>query len=206
MHQVDTELNTYHLKTYTFISCISIFYIYNGTVQKFWKYQRIWDLKSARKADIFKATSWLCEISGSHGGECEVQSLWDILPCYQIDVAIDLRRRQYIPEDSELQPVDWFYELTLRLWTAATKEHIVHTPDDKNWRAKWNDTDRGNPKNSEKNLSQCHSIHYKSHMDWPGREPVPLTAKKIYFIYFVTFIMSLFFFTQGRAADTVQAY
>jgi hypothetical protein len=36
---------------------------------------------------------------------------------------------------------------------------------------RWNDTDRGKAKNSEKNLSQCHSVHHKSHMDWPGREP-----------------------------------
>jgi hypothetical protein len=35
---------------------------------------------------------------------------------------------------------------------------------------RWNDTDRGKPKNSEKKLSQC---HHKSHMDWPGREPGP---------------------------------
>jgi hypothetical protein len=36
---------------------------------------------------------------------------------------------------------------------------------------RWNDIDRENPKNSEKNLSQCHLVHHKSHMDWPGREP-----------------------------------
>jgi hypothetical protein len=29
----------------------------------------------------------------------------------------------------------------------------------------WNEIDRGKPKNSEKNLSQCHCVHHKSHMD-----------------------------------------
>jgi hypothetical protein len=33
--------------------------------------------------------------------------------------------------------------------------------------------DRGKPKNSQKNLSQCHFVHHKSHMDWAGREPGP---------------------------------
>jgi hypothetical protein len=36
---------------------------------------------------------------------------------------------------------------------------------------RWNDIDRGKPKKSEKNLSQCHFIKHKSHMDWRGREP-----------------------------------
>jgi hypothetical protein len=29
---------------------------------------------------------------------------------------------------------------------------------------RWNDIDRGKPKNSEKNLSQCHFVHHKSNM------------------------------------------
>jgi hypothetical protein len=29
----------------------------------------------------------------------------------------------------------------------------------------WNETDRGKQKYSGKNLSQCHFVHHKSHMD-----------------------------------------
>jgi hypothetical protein len=29
----------------------------------------------------------------------------------------------------------------------------------------WNEIDRIKPKYSEKNLSQCHFVHHKSHMD-----------------------------------------
>jgi hypothetical protein len=32
---------------------------------------------------------------------------------------------------------------------------------------RWNEIDRGKPKYSEKNLSQCHFVYHKSHMDWP---------------------------------------
>jgi hypothetical protein len=38
---------------------------------------------------------------------------------------------------------------------------------------RWNDIDRGKLKKSEENLSQCHFVHYKSHMDWPGLVPGP---------------------------------
>jgi hypothetical protein len=30
---------------------------------------------------------------------------------------------------------------------------------------RWNEIDRGKPKYSGKNLSQCHFVQYKSHMD-----------------------------------------
>jgi hypothetical protein len=38
---------------------------------------------------------------------------------------------------------------------------------------RWNEIDRVKPKNSGKNLSQCHFVHHKSHVDWPGIEPGP---------------------------------
>jgi hypothetical protein len=38
--------------------------------------------------------------------------------------------------------------------------------------SRWNDTDRGKPKNSERNLSQCHAGHHKSQVDRPRRGPI----------------------------------
>jgi hypothetical protein len=38
---------------------------------------------------------------------------------------------------------------------------------------RWNNTDRENTKNSEKDLSQCHFVLHKSHTDWSGRELGP---------------------------------
>jgi hypothetical protein len=32
----------------------------------------------------------------------------------------------------------------------------------------WNEIDRGKPNYWKKNLSLCHSVHHKSHMDWSG--------------------------------------
>jgi hypothetical protein len=36
---------------------------------------------------------------------------------------------------------------------------------------RWNETERGKPKYSGKNLSQCHFVHHKSHTDLPRIEP-----------------------------------
>jgi hypothetical protein len=38
---------------------------------------------------------------------------------------------------------------------------------------RWNETDKGKPKYSGKNLSQCNFVYHKSHMDWPSIEPGP---------------------------------
>lgn len=36
----------------------------------------------------------------------------------------------------------------------------------------WNDTGKKNPKYSERNLSQCHSVYHKSHTGFTGNEPL----------------------------------
>jgi hypothetical protein len=39
---------------------------------------------------------------------------------------------------------------------------------------RWNEIARGKPKDSGRNLSHCHLVYPKSHMDWPGIKPEPL--------------------------------
>jgi hypothetical protein len=48
----------------------------------------------------------------------------------------------------------------------ATNGPAVHPKITYGHRASWwNDIDRGNPNNSEKNLTQCQFVHHKDHMD-----------------------------------------
>jgi hypothetical protein len=60
--------------------------------------------------------------------------------------------------------------LKLCLITAAINRHVIRPLDDiyeygETW---WNDIDRGKPKNSERNLFQCHFFHHESDMTDPG--------------------------------------
>jgi hypothetical protein len=51
--------------------------------------------------------------------------------------------------------------------------HAVPVPDErKNMKHWWNNTDRGNPKYSEKASSQFHFVHHKTHLKRLGIEPV----------------------------------
>jgi hypothetical protein len=56
---------------------------------------------------------------------------------------------------------------TVSLWKWASNRLFVHPPNDVrvNMEQHWNDTDRGKLKHSERNLSQHHFVHHKSHMD-----------------------------------------
>jgi hypothetical protein len=58
------------------------------------------------------------------------------------------------------------------LWAAITNGPIINLPENI-WiyEPRQNDTDRGNPKNSETILSQYRFVYHKSHMDWHGQEP-----------------------------------
>jgi hypothetical protein len=58
---------------------------------------------------------------------------------------------------------------------------------------RWDDTDRGEPKNSEKNLSQCHFVHYKSH--------ISIGKKKLFRRKFVFVIKSFQVFAADKAVS-----
>jgi hypothetical protein len=59
--------------------------------------------------------------------------------------------------------------------TSATNWPIVPAPDDRRWwmwSSRWNENWHGKRKYSE-NVSQCHFVHHKFNMTWPGLEPGP---------------------------------
>jgi hypothetical protein len=67
--------------------------------------------------DVLRVLKWMLTNSGMYSvflngcrpilgctpcSQMDVDQFWDVLPCSEIDIDIDLRTRQYIPEDSEI--------------------------------------------------------------------------------------------------------
>jgi hypothetical protein len=64
---------------------------------------------------------------------------------------------------------------------------------------RWNETDRAKPKNSGKNLSQCHFVHHKSHMKMKKKKK---KKKKKKMIMMIIIIFVLFLIMEYRWNET----
>jgi hypothetical protein len=55
----------------------------------------------------------------------------------------------------------------------------------------WNNSDRGQQKSSEKNLSKCHAVHHKFHLDLPGIDLLIINSLSYFVDDAVIFINTL---------------
>jgi hypothetical protein len=67
------------------------------------------------------------------------------------------------------------YTLTYSVFIVKMGWDCVHPPDNTwvNMKQRLNDTDRGKPKDSERNLFRYHFVLHKFLMNWPGRKSGP---------------------------------
>jgi hypothetical protein len=65
----------------------------------------------------------------------------------------------------------WMMFCVILLCCQLLRSHTLHMSMMVNW---WDDTERGKPKYSQKNLCRHHFVRHKSHIDWLGIEAVPL--------------------------------